>query len=98
MICKISIILLFISFYTLIDGKNLLIDDDDNGLEISNAKAQMFLRAMTDDDDDLFDKRENPIGKHCVKCKFKINPCCQPNICVKKFFWNECMEIKSVGK
>jgi hypothetical protein len=92
MICKISILLLAISFCVLIDGKSLLHDND---LELSNDKAQMFLRSILndDDDDDRFIKRES--GKNCIPCKFKLNPCCPPNICVKKFFWNECMEIKT---
>ncbi|CAF3108848.1 unnamed protein product, partial [Rotaria sp. Silwood2] len=72
----------------------------DNDLELSNEKAQMFLRSMLNDDDDddsyePLDKRE--FGKNCVPCKFKINPCCAPNICKKKRFWNECMEIKTNG-
>ncbi|CAF4371536.1 unnamed protein product, partial [Adineta steineri] len=35
------------------------------------------------------------IGSDCVPCKFGINPCCSPNICIKKRFRpDECMEIK----
>ena len=82
------------------NGKRLFYDND-NDMELSDKKARMFLRAMTgedgDDDDDgdsaSFDTRE--AGRNCVPCKFGINPCCAPNICVKKRFRpDECMEIK----
>ena len=75
--------------------------DDDT--ELSDQKARMFLRALTEDgesdDDDVasFDTRES--GKNCVPCKFGINPCCAPNICIKKRFRpDECMEIKTGRK
>jgi hypothetical protein len=94
MICKISIILLVLSLCSIIDGKRSL--NNDNNLELRNDQAQMFLRSILNEDsdsnDDSFDKRE--FGKNCVPCKFKINPCCPPNVCRKKFPWNECMEIK----
>ncbi|CAF3033433.1 unnamed protein product [Rotaria sp. Silwood2] len=91
---KISIILVLSIICSYIDGKRLYLNND-NDLELSNEKAQMFLRSQLNDDDDQasFDTRE--FGKNCVPCKFKINPCCAPNICIKKFFWNECMEIKA---
>jgi len=99
MISKISIILLILSFCLLVHGKRKRIfSNDDNDLELSDDKAQMFLRTMLKDDDDdgeLLGKRES--GTDCVKCKFKLNPCCKPNVCVKKFPWNECMEIKTRG-
>jgi hypothetical protein len=101
MICKISVILLVLSICSLIDGKRSLTNNDNN-LELSNEKAQMFLRSRLDnddsDDDDinqLVDRRE--FGQNCVPCKFKVNPCCAPNICIKKWFLNECMEIKTGG-
>ena len=77
---------------------NRLFHGNDNDMELSNDKARMFLRALTgeeNDDDDTasFDTRES--GKNCVRCKFGVNPCCAPNICVKKRFRpDECMEIK----
>ena len=98
MICKISIVLLILSICSLIDGKRLFFNNDDE-LELSNERAQMFLRSMLNDDDssdgndESFNKRE--FGTNCVKCKFGVNPCCKPNICVKKFFWDECMEIQT---
>ncbi len=73
--------------------------DNDNDMELTDKKARMFLRAMTGDNDDgddaaSFDTRE--FGQNCVKCKFGINPCCAPNICIKKRFRpDECMEIKT---
>jgi len=94
MICKISIILLVLSLCSLIDGKRSFLNDN-NDLELRNEEAQTFLQSNVNDDtnnDDSFDKRE--FGKNCVPCKFKINPCCAPNVCRKKFPWNECMEIK----
>jgi hypothetical protein len=72
--------------------------DNDNDMELTDKKARMFLRTITgegDDDDDStsFDTRE--FGKNCVPCKFGINPCCAPNICIKKRFRpDECLEIK----
>jgi hypothetical protein len=72
--------------------------DNDNDMELTDKKARMFLRSMMDNDDDgddlaSFDTRES--GKKCVKCKFGINPCCAPNICVKKTLRpDECVEIK----
>jgi hypothetical protein len=95
MICKISIILLVvISICSLIDGKRSFHDND---LELTDDKAQMFLRTILNDDsnndEDLYGKRES--GKNCVPCKFKINPCCEPNKCRKKLPWNECMEFKT---
>jgi hypothetical protein len=74
---------------------NRLFYDNDNDMELSNDKARMFLRAISNDDDDdspSFNTRES--GKNCVRCKLGINPCCAPNICIKKFFFDECMEIK----
>ncbi|CAF2738730.1 unnamed protein product [Rotaria sp. Silwood2] len=78
------------------DAKRLFYDNDKD-MELTDKKARMFLRSMlngdSDDDTGSFDTRE--IGKNCVKCKFGINPCCAPNICVKKKFRpDECMEIK----
>ena len=95
MICKISIILLVVMLWVSIDAKSYHGQHD---LELSNDEAKRFLHRMTDDDDEQdnsLDKRES--GKNCVPCKFKINPCCAPNICLKKFPWNECMEIKTQG-
>ena len=77
------------------DAKRLFVNND-NDAKLSEQKARMFLRSMLDDDDDdlpSLDKRET--GKKCVPCKFGINPCCAPNICIKKNFRpDECMEIK----
>jgi hypothetical protein len=94
MIGKISIIFLVLSLCSLIDGKRSFLNDN-NDLELRNEEAQTFLQSNVNDDtnnDDSLDKRE--FGKNCVPCKFKINPCCAPNVCRKKFPWNECMEIK----
>ncbi|CAF1126745.1 unnamed protein product [Rotaria sordida] len=80
------------------DAKRLFYDND-NDMELSDKKARMFLRSMLNDDSDdddagSLDTRES--GKKCVPCKFGINPCCAPNICIKKKFRpDECMEIKT---
>lgn len=95
-------LLCLFAIISMILGKHLSFDNDD--FEISDDKARMFLRQNNNDDDSndetdtnqLVDRRE--FGKNCVRCKFKVNPCCAPHICVKKFFWNECMEIKAAGK
>ena len=79
------------------NAKRLFYNNDDD-MELSDKKARMFLRSMTNDNEDddalaSFDTRES--GKNCVACKFGINPCCAPNICIKKRFRpDECMEIK----
>jgi hypothetical protein len=96
-------LLCLLSIISIIMGKHLSFDDDD--FEMTNDRARMFLRQNNDDGDNsndetdtnqLVDRRE--FGTNCVPCKFKVNPCCAPNICVKKFLWNECMEIKNAGK
>ncbi|CAF1187265.1 unnamed protein product [Rotaria sordida] len=79
------------------DAKRLFYDND-NDMELSDKKARMFLRSMLNDDSDddagSLDTRES--GKKCVPCKFGINPCCAPNVCIKKRFRpDECMEIKT---
>jgi hypothetical protein len=89
--------LLFIISYS--DAKRLF-HDNDNDMELTDKRARMFLRSMTDDEDSdddnsaSMDTRE--FGKNCVACKFGLNPCCAPNVCVKKRFRpDECMEIKT---
>ena len=81
-----------------ISNAKRLFYDNDNDMELTDRKARMFLRSMltdSDDDDDSpsFETRET--GKNCVPCKFGLNPCCPPNICIKKKFRpDECLEIK----
>ena len=95
-----KLILLFLACIAVLATSNAkrLFYDNDNDMELSDKKARMFLRAMLNEDEDddgakSFDTRE--IGKNCVPCKFGINPCCAPNICVKKRFRpDECMEVK----
>ncbi len=96
---KTLILISAIALLCIISSSNAkrLFHDNDNDMELSDKKARMFLRAMTGDDDDddtqSFDTRET--GKNCVPCKFGINPCCAPNICIKKSFRpDECLEIK----
>ncbi len=96
MICKITLIFLLIVFCALIDGNTLFQDDDDeNDFELSNAKKEMFLRAMTNDEDDFVDKRQS--GKNCVSCGWLGLNCCSPNVCVKHLLRNKCMKIKGRG-
>ncbi len=98
---KTIILLAAIALLCIISSSNAkrLFDDNDNDMELTDKKARMFLRGMTGDEDDddnsaSFDTRE--FGKNCVPCKFGINPCCAPNICIKKRFRpDECMEIKT---
>jgi hypothetical protein len=85
---NISTIVILAAFAVLLvasssDAKRLFADND-NDAELSEQKARMFLRSMLDDDDNSspLDKRES--GKNCVPCTFGINPCCAPNICIKK--------------
>ena len=62
--------------------------------EMNSENASMFLNSDQNAEHMVsMDKRE--IGKNCVPCKIGLNPCCAPNICVKRRFWfDECMEIK----
>jgi hypothetical protein len=97
MIGKVIVLIVIFSICSIIDGRRSA-SDNDNNLELSNEKAQMFLRTVLNDDSNegsqSFDRRES--GTNCVPCKFKVNKCCAPNICIKKTFWNECMEIKTI--
>ncbi len=83
--------LLLISSLT--DAKTLV---GKNSFEMSGENASAFLHPSSDDQSHDISKRE--MGRNCIPCKFGINPCCEPNICVKKSFWpDECMEIKRAG-
>jgi hypothetical protein len=95
MICKISVILFLIGFCVLIDGNNLFADnddDDESGSELTNAKEELYRRAMTNDEEDFLDKRQS--GQNCVSCGWLGLKCCAPNICVKNTLRNKCMKIK----
>jgi hypothetical protein len=73
-------------------GKGVFTKSDDD-FEVSQQTAASFL-SMHDNSSDVVHKRE--IGKHCVPCKFGANPCCAPNICVKKTLRpDECQEVKT---
>ncbi|CAF1153021.1 unnamed protein product [Rotaria sordida] len=93
-------VLLFI--VSTLDAKRLFYDND-NDMELTDQKARMFLRSMlngdsdsADDDDDSGSLDTREFGKNCVRCKFGLNPCCAPNVCIRKRFRpDECMEIKS---
>ena len=62
-------------------------DDDDDDFQISNARARAFL-----DSDEDYVKRAT--GK-CITCSLLTHSqCCEPNVCVKKTFHNECMRVK----
>ncbi len=72
-------------------GKNVFTKSDDD-FEVSQQAARSFL-STNDNSSNVFDKRET--GKNCVPCKFGANPCCAPNICVKKTLKpDECQEVK----
>ena len=70
-------------------------------MEISQQIATAFLSNNIDfldyfpeDSPDLFFKSR--MGKDCVPCKFGLQPCCAPNICVKKTLLpDECQDVKS---
>lgn len=70
-------------------GKGVFTKSDDD-FELSQQTAASFLSMTTQPN---HNKRE--IGKNCVPCKFGVNLCCAPNVCVKKTLRpDECMEIK----
>lgn len=86
-----AILLLLIS-----SSSGMNVHHNDNGsFEVTHQTANGFLHSTSDDNSSkLFDKRES--GSNCVPCKFGINPCCEPNICVKKTLLpDECQEIKT---
>ena len=61
--------------------------EDSDDFEISNAKARAFL-----DDAEEYEKRAT--GK-CITCsRLTQSQCCEPDICVKKLFHNECWKTK----
>jgi hypothetical protein len=73
-------------------GKGVFTKSDDD-FEVSQQTAATFL-SMHDNSSNVLDKRE--AGKNCVPCKLGINPCCAPNICVKKTLRpDECQEVKT---
>ncbi len=66
----------------------------------------MNMFATNDDSLDMFhpgsnyvnvtvDVVERSVRKHCVKCKFHLFDCCEPDICVKKTLRpDKCLSIK----
>jgi hypothetical protein len=90
-----TIIFLTITFLIIAssNAKNLMVNQN-NHFELTADNASMFLYTNADDSSEqVFNKRE--VGRNCIPCKFGINQCCDPNICVKKSWWpDECMEIK----
>jgi hypothetical protein len=94
---KITLVLAVLIFQCIISSANSkrLFYNNDDDMELSDDKARMFLRSMMNDDDAASSLDTREIGKNCVACKFGINPCCAPNICVKKRWRpDECMEVK----
>ncbi|CAF3487159.1 unnamed protein product [Rotaria socialis] len=99
---KTIMLLVIFAFVFVISTSNAkrLFYNNDNDMELTDKRARMFLRSMTNNDDDSNDDTASldtrDFGKNCVACKFGINPCCAPNICIKKRFRpDECMEIKT---
>jgi hypothetical protein len=90
------ILTIIIVIISLSNAKTIFVDN--NHFELTGENASVFLHNPTDGDHaSHLDKRE--FGKNCVGCKFGINPCCEPNICINKKFWpDECMEIKQAKK
>ncbi len=94
---SIALLLLLVSSS---QGKGVFTKSDDD-FEVSQQTATTFLSMDEDfppiireDPLDIFLKRE--ASKNCVPCKFGINPCCAPNICVKKTLRpDECQEVKT---
>jgi hypothetical protein len=62
-------------------------DDDENGFEMSNAKARSFL--------DMADEYSKRATGTCVTCSILTqSQCCVPDICIKKLLHNECWKVK----
>jgi hypothetical protein len=92
MIVYLTMMFLIVS---LSDAKTLYID---NHFEMTGENASSFLHTTYDGDHHTSDFSKREMGRNCIPCKFGINPCCEPNICVKKTLWpDECMEIKRAG-
>jgi hypothetical protein len=71
------------------NARQIQVDDsDDSDFQISDARARAFL----DTADGEYAKRAT--GK-CITCsKLTHSQCCEPDLCVKKTFHNECIKIK----
>ena len=87
------VFMLFLALFIMVfmkgnNARQIRIDnDDDNDFQISNARASAFL-----DIDDDYVKRAN--GK-CITCsRLTQSQCCEPDLCIKKIFHNECMKVK----
>ena len=85
------VFLMFLALFlmVLIKGNNARqIQVDDNDFQITDARARAFLDAA----DNEYAKRAT--GK-CITCRrLTHSQCCEPDLCVKKTFHNECMKIK----
>jgi len=88
---KIIFLTILFLIISLSNAKTVFVD---NNFELTGENASVFLHPSSDvHSSHNFVKRE--MGRNCVPCKFGLNPCCEPNICVKKTLWpDECMEIK----
>ncbi|UJR32318.1 hypothetical protein I4U23_019782 [Adineta vaga] len=73
-------------------GKN--VPEEMHHITISSDEANGFLHS-SDPNNVGINLTRREIGSNCVPCKLNMNPCCPPNICIKKTFWfDECMEVK----
>ncbi len=72
------------------NARQIEIDDSDD-FEITNAKARAFL--------DLAEEYEKRATGKCITCSILTHStCCEPDLCIKKWFHNECMKVKPPGK
>ncbi len=83
--------ILFLALFIMVfmkssNGRQIQMTDDDD-FEISDTKARAFL--------DLADDYMKRANDNCITCsKLTQSKCCYPDLCIKKFFHNECMKVK----
>ena len=85
-----SLLVALVLFASATQGMNL-------DFEVTSETATAFLHTFDTNGSIVMDRRET--GSNCVPCKLGVNPCCAPNVCVKKTLRpDECMELRASKK
>ena len=90
MVSRISL-MLFLALFMMVFMKNLdgrrVEMEDENDFLLSDPNARAFL--------DLAESYAKRADGNCITCsKLTQSKCCAPDLCIKKFFHNECMKVK----
>ena len=68
------------------DGMNMFATNNDS-LDVFHPESNYINVTV--------DVVERSVRKHCVKCKYHLFNCCEPNICVKKTLRpDKCLTVK----